>query len=1203
MWQEFFRFDLRYQLRQPLLWIVAVALAAIAFLSAGSDAVHIGGAIGNVHLNAPVVIARQLGILSLIAMFMVTVFIAGAILRDTEAGIADLLFAAPVRKLDYLGGRFLAGFAACLAVFAVITLAMMLGARLPSIDPQRLGAFSLQPYLWAFFVLVVPNLLFVAALLTLLAALTRSLIMVYAGVIAFTVLWGMAATLSGGGNGESLAVLLDPFGVRALAQLTRYYSTYQANTRMPPLAGVLLLNRAIWTAIAIGLFAATVACFKTQRAGSGSRRLGKRKAVQAPPAARSMTPPAVRRIAPRFNASGLLVQWWPQLWQLLRFETRGVLRGLPFLILLLLALANFIANYTMGGMRFDSVPYPLTRLVLEELAGSMNAVLAIVLIFYSGELVFRDRQAKIADLTDAMPLPDWLPFSARAGALVAVIFAFLGAGALAGIAIQLVKGGAPIEAGLYLQGILIDAVYFVLAALALLALQTIANNKYIGYLLGIALLASGTLLKSLGLEHRLLHFADLPMLTYSDINGYGHFLAGWSWFALYWALFALALAVLAQICWTRGRVENWRLRLRAALPRLLGNAGAALALSLAAWAACGGWIFYNTNVLNRYESATAALDARADYEKQYRRYLGMPNPSLTGIRADVDIFPLERRVAIRGHYVVRNKTAQPLRSLRFQFDPRASTVLFKLPPHTVTLDDRRLGFRIVELRAPLAPGADLAFDFTADVRNPGFTESGAPDGINHNGTMFTSEDYFPKLGYVQASEISDRAERRKRGLGEPHRMPALDDQAAHGSNFWKLFGFDADLITFETTVSTGADQVAIAPGTLAASWERDGRRYARYTMDKPILPFFSYQSGRWDVKKADWHGVPIEVYHDRKHPWNIDSMMKGSQGALDYFSANFGPYPHKQLRITEFPLYLPYARSLPNTIPFSESLGFVNDLRQAGKDGDKVDHVFYVTAHEVAHQWWGDQLIPANTQGMGMLVESLAEYSALMAVEKAFGHEKVRHILRWDLDQYFAGRAKELVEEQPLFKVEDQMYIQYRKGSLVFYRLREELGENVLNRVLKDFLARHRYQTAPYVTSRDLLAAIRAATPANKQDLITDLFERIVFYDNRMLDAGATRRSDGKWDVTMKVALAKLEADGKGKETVRAYDEPIELAVFGVDARGRERVLWRGKRMLAAGESSVTVRVDAKPVEAGVDAYNLLIDRVAGDNRKAVSVR
>ena len=1184
MWQEFFRFDLRYQLRQPLLWIAAAALALPGFLTASSASFRVGGAIGNVHLNAPVVVANQLGFLSLIAMFLVTAFIAGAILRDSETGMADLLFAAPVRKHHYLFGRFLAGFAACVAIFALVTLAMMAGSRMPGIDPERIGAFVFLPYAWAFCVLVVPNLLFVAALLTLLAALTRSLVMVYAGVLALTVLWGLGATLSGGGA-DSLAVLLDPFGVRALSQATRYFTPDQTNTQLPPLAGLLLANRLLWTAIAALLFGATVACFNIPRAGTAPRRFWQRTAVPAP--APAVTPGVVRRILPRFVAASLAVQWW----HLLCFETRGVLRSVPFLIMLLLALANFIANYTIGGLRFDSVPYPLTRVVLDELAGSVHAVLVLVLMYYSGAMAFRARQAKIAAISDALPLPDWIVLSTKAAALVAIILVYLAAGALAGVAIQLAKGGAPIEGALYLQATLLAAVYFILMALALLALHTVANHPYAGYLLGIALLASDPLLSGLGLEHRLLHFASLPPLAYSDVNGYGHFLTGWRWFALYWTLCALALMCVAQACATRGSDSGWRLRTRTFYRTLRGKTGAALAICLAAWAACGGWIFYNTNGLNRYESTNAALDARADYETLYRRYLDQPNPSLTAVRANVDIYPGERRVAIRGQYVVRNKTTQPLRTLRFQLDPRATTTFDQLPAHTVLLDDRRLGFRIVALRDPLAPGADLAVEFTVDVRHLGFTESGAPDGVNLNGTMFTSEDYFPKLGYVQAREIDDRGERRKRGLGEPHRMPLLDNQAARDSNFWKLFGFDADLVDFETTVSTSADQVAIAPGTLLGSWERAGRRYFHYTMDKPVLPFFSYQSARWDVKRADWRGVPIAVYYDPKHPWNIDSMLAGATGALDYNTANFGPYPHKQLQITEFPLYLPFARSFPNTIPFSESLGFISDLRGA----DKVDHVFYVTAHEVAHQWWGDQLIPANTQGSSMLVESLAEYSALMAVEKQFGPEKTSHILRFDLDQYFAGRGKELVEELPLYRVEDQVYIQYRKGSLVFYRLRAELGEAVLNGVLKDFLASHREQTRPYVTSRDFLAALRAAAPPDKQALITDLFERIVIYDNRVTDARARHRADGKWDVTLTVRLAKLEADGKGKETARAYDEPVDLAVFA-----GQRVLWRGKRVLPAGESTVTVTVDDQPTDVALDPDTLLIDRVVKDNRKAV---
>jgi ABC-type transport system involved in multi-copper enzyme maturation permease subunit len=1204
MWQEFFRFDLRYQLRQPMLWLVTVALAAMAFATAGSTSFRIGagpGGIGNVHLNAPVVIANQLGVLSMISMLLVTVFIAGAVLRDSETGIADLLYATPLRKLDYLLGRFLAGFAVCLLIFGVITLAMMSGSRLPSIDPERLGAFSLWPYVWSFAVLVVPNLLFVAALLTLLAAVTRSMIMVYTGVVAVVVLWAMAAALGAGngsvGGGGSMSVLLDPFGVRVLTQLTRYFNGAQLNTELPPLSGLLLANRLLWTGVALAMFGATVALFKPQRAGTASRshfRLFGRAPAQeaadvAPPSAPASAQrvQAVRRIAPRFDASTSAAQAW----HVLRFDVRAVMRSVPFLVMLLLAIANFIANHTIGGMRFDSVPYPLTRLMLEDIAGSMNAVLVLVLLFYSGELVHRDRQLKMADVSDATPLPNWVPLLSRAGALGAVTLVFLAAGALVAIVIQLVKGGATIEFGLYVQGTLINAVYFMLAGLALLALQALANNKYVGYLLGAALLVSGSLLD---LEHRLLSFASLPPLAYSDLNGYGHFLTGWSWFAVYWTLFGAALLFLAQAFRVRGPAPGWRLRLASGLRGLRGGAGLGLALSVTAFAVAGGWIFYNTNVLNRYESHDGALDTAADYEKRYRAFLALPNPSVTAVRADVAIYPAQRRVTIAGSYQLRNKTGAPLDSLRVQMDPAVHTRLTGLPPHTVVLDDRRHGMTVLKLREPLAPGASLPFGFTVEVSNPGFTNSGAPDTINRNGTMFTSENFFPKLGYVQASEVEDRNERRKRGLGEPHRMPALDDPAARKSNFWKLFGFDADLVDFETTVSTSADQVALAPGELVRSWEKEGRRYYHYRMDQPILPFFVYQSGRWEVARADWHGVPVSVHYDARHAYNVGSMIKGTQRALDYYSANFGPYPHKDVRITEFPLYQQYARSFPGMIPFSESLGFVNDLRNP----DGVDHVFYVTAHEVAHQWWGDQVIAANSQGSMMVTESVAEYAALMTLEKEFGASMPRHILRFDLDQYLAGRGKELVAEQPLVSVENQLYIAYRKGSMVFYRLREEIGEAALNRALKAFVTAHRYQTGSYITSRDLLAAIRAETPADKQELLTDLFERIVLYDNRVTTATARQRADGQWDVTMQLHLAKLQADGKGKETVRSYDEPVELAVFG---KG-ERVLMREKRSLAGGDASVTVTVKEKPSEVGVDPYNILIDRMPGDNRKQVSL-
>ncbi|PTL75074.1 M1 family aminopeptidase [Vitiosangium sp. GDMCC 1.1324] len=1187
MWKSFFAFDLRYHLRQPLLWLSTLPLAVIAFLSASSDNFRIGGAIGNAHMNAPTVIVNQLAVLSLIAMFLVTVFVAGAILRDTEVGMADMLFATPMRKADYLTGRFLAGFATCLLVFSVITAAMMLGSRMPNIDPARIGPFSLHAYVWGFLVYVVPNLLFVSALLVLLAATTRSMTLVFVGVLGFVALWSIAGFLGGRADSTVLAVLLDPFGVRVLAQATRYYTAADVNTRLPELGGALLMNRALWSVLALGMFGITLALFKPLRAGTGR---GWRKQRAAPDAGGYVRPSiAPRRVEPHFDGTTA----WRQTARLMRADAIGILRSLPFLVMLLLALANFFANYTIGGMRFDSTPYPLTRLMLEELAGGLNDVLVIVLLFFSGELLYKDRQARIDGLADALPLPNWAPLLAKCGALAAVVLVFLLVGVAAAIGVQFVVGGAPVDGVLYVKGTLVASAYFVLMAMAMLALQVVAGNKYLGYALGIALLLSGSVLHGLHIEHHLTVFASLPELRYSDMNGYGHYLTGWAWFALYWFLLAAAMLCAAQGFWVRGTDAGWRARVKAAGSLLRGRAGAACAVLVCGFAAVGGWIYYNTNVLNHYQSSEAKLDFSAGYEKAYRKDMDLPLPTITAIRAGVDIFPSEHAVRIHGHYVVQNKTGAPLAVLRIQKDLRAVTHFEQLPAGRLVRDDTRYGVQDWQLDQPLAPGASAALDFTVGVRRTGFTNDGKPDLVNDNGTMFAFEDYFPKFGYNQSLEIDDAKARQARGLGEPHRMPKLEDRQAQAKNYWKLFGIDADFIDFEATVSTSTDQIALAPGTLVKSWEKDGRRYFHYKMDHPILPFFGFQSARWAIKRDQWKDVPIEVYYDAQHAYNIDRMIAGAKGALDYYTANFGPYPYKQVRIVETPLYISYARAFPTLTPFSESLGFISDLR----DPAKADHVFYVTAHELAHQWWGDQAIAANVQGGGLITESLAEYSALMAVEARYGADQVRSILRFDLDEYLRGRAAEGAEEQPLAHNESQIYLQYRKASLAFYRLREEIGEAAVNRALRRFLDDKRYQTAPYVTSRDLLAYLRAETPADKQELVTDLFERIVFYDNRVLAAQASRRADGRWDVRVTVRLAKSEADGHGKETPREYDEPADIAVFA-----GEHQLTAERRALPSGESTLTLTVTEKPSEVCIDPRQLLIDRVAADNRRSVDI-
>ena len=70
-------------------------------------------------------------------------------------------------------------------------------------------------------------------------------------------------------------------------------------------------------------------------------------------------------------------------------------------------------------------------------------------------------------------------------------------------------------------------------------------------------------------------------------------------------------------------------------------------------------------------------------------------------------------------------------------------------------------------------------------------------------------------------------------------------------------------------------------------------------MDTPILNFYSYLSARYVVKKDHWNDVAIEIYYDPSHPYNVDRMIYAIKKSLDYFTANFGPYQHKQVRIID----------------------------------------------------------------------------------------------------------------------------------------------------------------------------------------------------------------------------------------------------------------------------------------------------------------
>ncbi len=353
----------------------------------------------------------------------------------------------------------------------------------------------------------------------------------------------------------------------------------------------------------------------------------------------------------------------------------------------------------------------------------------------------------------------------------------------------------------------------------------------------------------------------------------------------------------------------------------------------------------------------------------------------------------------------------------------------------------------------------------------------------------------------------------------------------------------------------------MAPGYLVSDRTDGGRRYFEYAMDAPIWPFVAFQSARYAVANDHWNDVALQVFYHPAHEFNVARMLEASKKSLDYFTREFSPYQYRQFRILEFPAYATFAQSFANTIPYSESIGFIANL----KDPKHIDYVFYVTAHELAHQWWAHQLVGRRAQGMTLLVETLAQYSALMVMEHEYGAAHMRRFLKYELDNYLTNRGGERIEELPLKLVEDQPYVHYRKGSLAMYALKDAIGEEAVNRALRKMLARYAPDGAPFPLSGDLIDAFRAEAPADKQALITALFEKITLWDLSVTDARVAPTDDGRYRVTFSVATRQFEADGAGREVEVPLDVWLDVGVFGVASRRRRR-----KRSAAAARHRKT---------------------------------
>lgn len=1194
MFRSIFAFEVNRWYRSPAAYIYFIVFFLVAFLfgtvlggTFPSVSVGTGAGSDKVFVNGPVSIE---GILSAfnnyLGMVIIVAVIGNAILKDFGSNTYQLIFTTPVSKFNYLFGRFAAALFVVLFIMIAPALGLMTAYAMPWVNADFIGPFMLAPYVSNYLVSVIPNVIIAGSIFFAVSLISRDIFFIWLFMIILFVILGVSGSYFSSLEKQEIAALADPFGIQAKRLLSRHWSTFEKNNRLITLQGIFLVNRLIWLAFSFVMMGIGYWVFSFS---ATPRSLFKRKIRQKDAEEITGYKP-ISTIQPRLSFS--TSTYLKNLWSLSINECRTILRNVYFRIILLFGLAFLLLVSTQIGKIYDTTTFPVTSEVIEFLAGTLDLFIVVLTIIFSGDLVWKARDVRMSNILDATPMPNWVYYVSKLIGLMFMQLVLLSIVMVAGIIVQTFKGYTNYEPGLYLQYlfgfIIID--YWLLGIFALFV-QTLVKNRYIGFFIVALFYIWNTFFAAPVLKHNLFIFASNPDVVYSEMNQFGHTVFPFFVYKIYWGAFAICLALLSSLLWSRGSEATLKERIRNARGKTARPALAGIAVFALLFLATGGYIYYNTNVLNTFQTSFQREKIQADYEKKYKKFEHVPQPRVTAVKLDVDLYPQKRNLSASGIYLLKNNTGRPVDSIHINYinDTKLEVTSFGRP-FKLVLNDTLTGYRIYRLDTPLQPADSLEMEFSSRIETKGFEY--AFTGLStpvYNGTFINGQQFLPSLGYDDDGEIASNTERKKHGLGYRKTSNPITDSAAYSKN---LFINDADFIGFEATISTTPDQTALAPGYLQKEWTDKGRRYFQYKMDSPILNFFSILSARYQVKKDNWNGVAIEVYYQKGHEYNIDRMISGIKKSLNYYTAHFSPYQHKQVRILEFPRYASFAQSFPNTIPFSEGIGFIADVNS---DKENVDYPFYVTAHEVAHQWFAHQVVGANVEGSNMLSESLAQYGAIKVLEKEYKAAKLRKFLHYEMDRYLSSRSFEREKEKPLaFADAGQGYILYQKGGITFNTLSKFISEDSLNLAIKRFIQQYGFQGPPYPTTLDLVREIKQVTPDSLQYMVSDMFEKVVLYDNEIKDA-KLNKNNNNYVVEFSIDSKKFQVDTSGKSTEVKYNDFMEVGLFSKD-----KLLATQRYKITPGINKFVITSAQQPDKIMIDPNYLFIDKDLKNNEKKV---
>lgn len=1183
------KFELIYLTRQLSYWFALLMLVFLGYFLSGRQVYHV-----NVVAFSAQNITYALTFLCQVSIFTTSLIAAHSALRDHQYDFYAFVQTKPITNFELTLSRFIGLFVMSLVLVLSAAVSMLLPLLLLEYDPDVSGRFELINLLWPLLVIVLPNILFISAILYVSASLSKSSIMTFVAGVGIYVLYMMSAALLDSPmfvasnpmerNEINIASLFDPFSIAAFLEQSKLLTAEQLNTHLVQLEGSFLYNRLIWLGVSVLLLTFVI---KTSRYKSDSDKVvdnkRKKKSVQLSEDTIS-TIPACKTVSPAydnwlaFKASYLL-------------ELRMAIKNRTFVLLMLLVLGLSLAQM-IHGLNYNALvgeQLPYTSTMLAFVSTPLEIIGVFIVIFFTGELFWRAREQNFDAVLNVTPTPVFILYLVKVAVMTSIIVLLISALMLLVLGYQSMKGFYAYELGLLFSLFPLFGLPLLLMAILGIAIQSLVNNKYTGFAIvgAILLFFQSDMTKFVGIEHYLLRFAQTAPQFYSDFDGYDFSFKNTFWFSLYWMLITVFIAVVAYGFSQRIKgtaTFSGASRLTEILEKKITKAAALLFIAVLS---CASFIFYNTNVLNHYQSSKSNEQLQVRYEKELAFYKLYASPKINKVDVDVAFYPSQRKVTINGAYQLINPSSEPINQLLVTIPHREQILKLSIDRQYHTKNNSKLNVIEVFLAEPLNSGEKLNLSFTTQLVKQGFKNVDRDISLLKNGSYFHGSHLLPYIGYNASFELRDIKSRKNHQLPERKFLSKLIEGKKYHEH-----GHDSDAswISYQATVSTEKGQTPIAAGVLQRTWEQNDRNYAEYNVGHNISNFLGFASAKYKTQTYMADGVKLTAYYHAGHSNNIRQMLSTVAKSLNYFQQAYGPYPLPELNLVEIPSR-GFGRAYPGTIFISENAGFKENLAP----GTGVDNFSYLLAHEVAHQWWGHQLAAAKTEGEVLLIESLADFSALMVMKDIYGEEYVEQIASKSSNQYLKNRSQDTLGETPLYKMLGQKYLRYHKGPVVLNAIRHLIGEQALNNALKQLLDSKGNVTSHYATSLDLIAAIKKNAKSSDHKLIDEWLTQIVTYDLAIEDANLTELKNGHYQITANLTGHQISHGSSNNREQKVFAHEVEVAAY--EASGEIITLSRKWVNFKSGKQNLTFTTPVKPALLVLDPKFMFIDKNRLDNR------